>query len=91
MTSSTSPRQVSLILVFLSSRSDVADERIEARQVPNELPEDFLPDGCITCDAESWYDFGCRFLAVVGASGIGKPPLVNAGPADAPAVAEQIR
>lgn len=55
------------------------------------LPKEFLPDRCITSDAGSWYDFGCRFLAVVGASGIGKPPLVNAGPHDAPAVAGQIR
>jgi hypothetical protein len=91
MTSATSPRHVSLIHVFLSSPGDVADERIETEQVLEELPKDLLPDGRITFEAESWDDFGCRFLAVVGASGIGKPPLVNDGPDDALGGAGQIR
>lgn len=91
MASATSPRQVSLIHVFLSSPGDVADERIEASQVLEELPKELLPDGCITFEAESWDDSDCRYLAVIGTSGIGKSSPIDAGPDDALDGAGQIR
>lgn len=76
--------QLTAIGEFLSSPGDVADEGIEASQVLEELPKNPLLDGRTTFKVVSWGIFGCRFLAVVVASGIGKSSRVDASPDNAP-------
>ena len=83
--------QLPLIQAFSSSSGDGADKRTRAWQVLEELPKDFLLTGGVHFKVVSWNNPGRRFLAVIGASRIGKSPLGNAGSDDAPGGAEQIR